>query len=233
MKTNVIVESTKDRNLYGVIIRQSTSDCMLSLTDLQEAYTRARVLNNWADRGKYQDIINQKENAERIYYLLKKQNFINSDFSEFMKMVETDGMVKILKDCKAYKTTGRGDNKQTSCNPYIWMLVAMELNPELYAEVIMWASDTLILNRIEAGNFYKELSAALYSLEENKAYVDFKRLAETLNVKIFGKHESNIRNRGSKDELERLYILEANIAYAINKGYLKTQEEVMKAITEY
>lgn len=233
MKTNVIMESTKDRNLYGVIIRQNTSDCMLSLTDLQEAYTRARVINNWADRGKYQDIINQKENAERIYYLLKKQNFINSDFSEFMKSVETNGMVKILKDCKVYKTTGRGDNKQTACNPYIWMLVAMELSPELYAEVVMWATDTLILNRIEAGNFYKELSAALYALEENKSEVNFKKLAEALNIKVFGKHEFGIRNKGSKEELEKLYILEANIAYAINKGYLKTQDDVIKAITEY
>lgn len=233
MKTNVIMESTKDRNLYGVIIRQSTSDYMLSLTDLQEAYTRARVINDWSDRGKYQDIINQKENAERIYFLLKKQELINSEFSEFMEDVETIGMVKILKNCKAYKTTGRGDNKQTSCNPYVWMLVAMELSPALYAEVVMWASDTLILNRIEAGNFYKELSAAIYKLQNATEKIDYKKLAEALNKKIFGKHEAGIRNKGSKEELEKLYILEANMAFGINKGFYKTQDEVLKAINEY
>ena len=45
MKTNVTMQSEKDRELFGVIIRQNTKDSMLSLTDLQEAYTRARILN--------------------------------------------------------------------------------------------------------------------------------------------------------------------------------------------
>ncbi len=113
------------------------------------------------------------------------------------------------------------------------MLVALELNPMLYAKVIMWATDKLILNRIEAGNFYKELAAAIYRLQTPSEKIDYKKLAEALNIKIFGKHEAGIRNKGSKEELEKLYILEANIAFAINKGFLKTQDEVIKAIIEY
>ena len=34
MKTNVTMQSEKDRELFGVIIRQNTKDSMLSLTDL-------------------------------------------------------------------------------------------------------------------------------------------------------------------------------------------------------
>ena len=46
-------------------------------------------------------------------------------------------------------------NRSTWCNPYLWVLVAMEMNPELYAKVVVWLTDKLIINRIEAGNFYK------------------------------------------------------------------------------
>lgn len=229
MKTNIVMESMKDRELFGVIIRQETKTGMLSLTDLQEAYTHARVLNGWSDK-QITDILNQKENSERIYYLLREQKLIKTDFSVFMEQVENSSIIKVLKEVEAYKTSGRGENKRTSCNPYIWVLVAMELNPMLYAKVVTWLTDTLILNRIEAGNFYKELSAALYKLPEQ---INYSKLAEALNVKIFGKHEVGIRNKGSKEELEKLYILEANMAYAINKGFLKTQDEVIKAIVEY
>ncbi|MCQ2086529.1 MAG: hypothetical protein MJZ37_00435 [Bacilli bacterium] len=230
MKTNVIMESVKDRELFGVIIHQNTKDSMLSLTDLQEAYTHARVLNGWKTKGEIQHIINGQENAERIYYVLFEQKLINCEYSQFMDMVKKNGMVKVLKEFGVYRTTGRGENKKSVCNPYIWVLVAMELNPMMYAKVVTWLTDTLILNRIEAGNFYKELSSALYKLPEK---IDYPKLAETLNIKVFGKHELGIRNKGSKEELEKLYILEANIAFAINKGYLKTQNDVIKAISEY
>ena len=112
MKTNVTMQSEKDRELFGVIIRQNTKDSMLSLTDLQEAYTRARILNGWSNKAHITDIINQKENAERIYYVLFEQRFINTDFSDFMEKVDSVGMVKVLKELGVYRTTGRGENKQ-------------------------------------------------------------------------------------------------------------------------
>lgn len=231
MKTNVIMESTKDRELFGVIIHQNTKDSMLSLTDLKEAYAHARVLNGWKDKD-ISRILEFEDNVERIFYILKEQSVLSdkTHLTEFYEEVKQNGITKVLKELGVYKVTGRGENKKTVCNPYIWVLVAMELNPMMYAKVVTWLTDTLILNRIEAGNFYKELSSALYKFDEQ---INYPKLAEALNVKIFGKHEYGIRNKGSKEELEKLYILEANIAYAINKGYLKTQDEVIKAIVEY
>ena len=46
MKTNVTMISEKDRNLFGVTIRQETQNGFLCLTDLQEAYVHTRVENN-------------------------------------------------------------------------------------------------------------------------------------------------------------------------------------------
>lgn len=230
MKTNITMISESDRNLYGVTIRQNTKDCMLNLSDLQDAYTIARIQNKWSDKGKIQDIISQKENSERIYYILKEQEIINSDFSEFMEDVEKDGVVKYLKNKGVYKTTGRGENRTVFCDPYIWVLVAMELNPQIYAKVVMWLTDKLILNRIEAGNLQLSLSQAL---SRHIPQPDYSSVAIECNKRIFGKHESKIRNTRSQDELKELSRLEDNIAFGITKGFYKTNEEVLEAIKTY
>ena len=229
MLTNVTMQSEKDRELFGVVIRQDTKDSMLSLTDLQEAFTRARIMNGWRSKGEIQHIINGQENAERIYYVLFEQKFINCEYSQFMEMVQEKGMVKVLKEFGVYRTTGRGENKQSVCNPYIWVLVAMELNPMLYAKVVTWLTDRLILNRIEAGNFYKSLSGALYKIPQP----NYPEIAKALNTKVFGKHETGIRNKGSQKQLSELARVEDNIAYCINKGFYKTNEDVLKAINEF
>lgn len=227
MVTNVTMRSQESRELYGVVIRQETKNSFLSLTDLQEAYTHARVLNGWKEKGKVQDIISQKENVERIYYLLKEQKIINSDFSEFMGKVKQLGITKTLKEVNCYKTTGRGENKQTLCNPYIWVLVAMELNPQLYAKVVMWLTDKLITNRIEACDLNKDLRSEM----ANKIPApNYPLINKTLNVKIFGHHETGMRNLASEEELRNLYRLEENIAFCIKQGFYKTNDEVVKGI---
>ena len=49
MKTNVTMVS-KDRELFGVIIKQDTKTSFMSLTDLQEAYTKKRVEMGWNEK---------------------------------------------------------------------------------------------------------------------------------------------------------------------------------------
>jgi hypothetical protein len=225
MKTNIIMKSEKDRELFGVVIKQETKTGFMSLTDLQEAYTHARVLNGWRDK-RIDHIIKQVENSERIYYLLKEQGLVNVSIDTFTEMVEKDGLIKVLKKAGVYKTTGRGENKTVMCNPYIWVLVAMELNPQLYAKVVTWLTDKLILNRIEAGNMCKALNSALYKIKNT----DFSKIAIELNKKVFGKHEAGIRNTRSKEELEKLYRLEDRLAFAIERGYIKSTDEIIKAI---
>jgi hypothetical protein len=170
--------------------------------------------------------LGQKENAERVFYLLKEREIINSDFNEFTNIIENIGLLKYLKKIEVYKTTGRGANKTTWCDPYIWVLVALELNPLIYSKVICFLTDKLILNRIEAGNFYKGLSRAITKFQD----VDYKKLARALNYKIFGRHETGIRNNATKEELEKLYQLEANVAFAIDMEFTKSMEEVIQLI---
>ncbi len=230
MITNVTMLSDSDRNLFGVTIRQQTNGEMLSLTDLKEAYAHARVINGWKDKD-ISNILNYEENADRIFYILREQKFVSdkTTLTWFYEELKEKGMTKLLKELGAYKTTGRGDKKMVVCNPYIWMLVAMELNPMLYAKVVTWVTDKLILNRIEAGDFYNELSSALYKLPDT----NYPELGKSLNIKIFGKHELGLRNKGSEKELENLKKLEYGLAFGINQGWIKSMAQVQKTIDEF
>ena len=224
MKTNIILNSP-DRNLFDVNIRQETKTGFLNLSDLQEAYTRARVLNGWNDK-RVDHIISYTENIERIFYLLKERKLINVSLHTFIENAEKQTFLKYLKQLGVYKTTGARHTKTTWCDPYIWVLIAMELNPLLYARVVMWLGDKLILNRIEAGNFYKGLSKAVAKFEN----VDYVKLAKALNHKIFGRHEHGIRNLATKEELQKMYELESNVAFACDMGYIKNFDGCVDAI---
>lgn len=228
MKTNVTMVSKGNRELFGVVIRQNTKDSMLSLSDLQEAYTRARITNGWKQKGEIQHIINEKENADRIYYILKEQAVINCEYTQFITDVEKNGIVKVLKAYGVYKTTGRGETKATYCNPYIWVLIAMELNPQLYAKVVTWLTDKLICNRIDACDLNNSLRSVISRKIENPDYAAINR---ALNTKIFGHHETGMRNLASEDELKRLNSLQENIAFCIERGFLKSNEDIVREIS--
>lgn len=228
METNVTMKSQESRELYGVVIRQETKNSFLSLSDLQEAYVYARVQNKWRDK-RVSDILNYEENTERIFYLLQEQNLLGdkNELSRFYEEVKEKGMAKVLKELGVYKTTGRGDNKQSMCNPYIWVLVAMELNPRLYAKVVMWLTDKLITKRIEACDLNKELRNAMSKYITSPDYALVNR---ALNIKVFGYHETGMRNLASTEKLHTLYLLEENVAFCIKQGFYKSNEDIIAGI---
>lgn len=223
MKTNVVMRST-DRKLFGVTVRQETKTGFLNLSDLQNAYEIARGIHGWKDK-QYQDVINQKENSERVFYILEEQGLVNTDFSVFTEQVEKQGVIRYLKSINAYKTSGLAKSRTVWCNPYIWTLIAMELNPKLYAKVMTWLTDSLILNRIEAGDFYKGFSRSIA-----KFGPDYVRVAKALNYIVFNNHAPGIRNTGTKQQLTELADLEKNLAFSVDMGDIKTNEDLIKRL---
>jgi hypothetical protein len=219
MKTNIILES-QSRNLFGQIVRQQTKEGMLNLSDLQEAYTIARVKNGWVEKNISRIMENDKET---LFYLLEKQGIINIPMCSFIESINNQGFAKYMKTLGVYKTTGARNTKTVWVNPYIWVMVAMELNPIFKAEVIGWLTDSLIINRIEAGNFYKELSRAMSKFKD----VNYVQVAKALNYCIFGKHETGLRNLATKEELKELERLESRLAFAIDMDYIKTFDELI------
>lgn len=229
MKTNVVMKSA-DRNLFGTIIKQNTRDGQsLSVSDLQRAYNAARFQYGWSDR-RISDIMKYREFQERCYHLLNERGIIKTTIHAFMEMVENEGIVKVLKGLKVWKTGGRGENKSTYCDPYIWVLLAMELNPLIYAKVVIWLTDNLIFNRILAGTEWIPMNRAISSVVPEPNYPTYARL---INVKVFGKHEKGIRDTATQEQLFAISDIEKFIISSIEIGIITNEAQLIKVIERY
>jgi hypothetical protein len=224
MKTNITLIS-QSRDLFGITVRQETKTGFLNLSDLQDAYDNAKAVHGWSEK-RVNEIISYSDNKERIFYILERQGFIKTSLNVFIEQVKEKGITKVLKSIGAYKTTGARTTKSVVCNPYIWVLIAMEMNPMLYAEVVTWLTDRLIINRIEAGDMYKDLSKAVAKFPNT----DYSNLAKAINYIVFGRHEAGIRNTGTEEQLKELRTIESNLAFSIDAGFIKSFPELMNHI---
>jgi len=227
MKSNVIMKSESDRNLFGMTIRQETKTGFLNLSDLQACFEKIRIEKKWTNKH-VPELISRDENVERIFYILEKQNLITVDLSTFIESVKNKGIATVLKTLNAYKTTGARHTKTTFVNPYIWALIALELSPEFYANAIMWLTDKLILNRIEAGNFYVKLTDNIKKW--NLDGYQYASLAKALNFIVYNRHEPGIRDKSGQKQLKELYELESKMAFAIEMGYITSFDMLLSEL---
>lgn len=213
--------------MFGVKIRQETKTHFMNLSDLQSAYNTAREINGWSSRT-IDDVLASKQNHERIFYLLSENSlrdndeFIKPGILGFMERVKKEGISKVLKGFEVYQTRGRGENKSVYCDPYLWVLVAMEMNPMIYAKVVTWLTDSLIMHRIDSGDMYKDLSKSASRFID----VDYKVLAKAMNHIVFGRHENEIRNTGTEQQLRELHKLESNLCFLIDTGLINSFAEL-------
>lgn len=226
MKQNVVLSSS-DRELFGITIRQNTKDSFLSVTDLQKAYEKARWVYGWSERG-VNTIMQTIDFKERLYHLLNERDMIKVSIPTFMDMIEKEGITKLLKGLSIYKTTGRGSNKTVMSDPYIWVLLAMELNPMLYAKVIIWLTDSLIFDRIEAGSEYLPMNSKIKEIV-NKP--DYPKYAKLINIKVFGEHKTGMRNLASAKELKKIADIEKTIITAIDNKWIKNENDLLKFLS--
>jgi hypothetical protein len=228
MITNVTLES-KDREIFGIKVRQETKNGFMSLTDLQQAYEKARWIHKWSERSVY-SVINALGTQEKIYHLLKERNIIDIELSGFLELIENNGLINVLKKLQVWKTTGRGDNRNVICDSYIWTLLAMELNPMLYAKVVIWLTDSLIFDRIEAGDKFKPMNAAISRILPKPDYPTY---AREINIRVFGYHESQMRNLAGSKQLKLISEIENTVKKAIDHGWIKTEQDILKLIRTY
>jgi len=228
MITNVTLES-KDREVFGITVRQETKNGFMSVTDLQQAYEKARWVNGWSERSIH-SVLQTSGTQEKVYHILKERNFINLRFLQFTELVENEGLITVMKKLGVWKTTGRGENRTVMCDKYIWTLLAMELNPMLYAKVIIWLTDTLIFDRMDAGDKFKPMNGAINRILEKP---DYPKYAREINTRVFGEHKTGMRNLASAKELRLVSEIENTVTKAIEHGWVKTEEDILKLIRTY
>ena len=220
---------SSDRNLFGIVIKQETKTGFLSVTELQKAYEAARWQYGWSDR-KIHDIMQTDTFKERVFYLLDNVGVIKTSLSGFIEMVDNEGIAKVLKGLGVYKTTGARNTKTTFTNPYIWILLAMELNPMIYAKVIVWLTDSLIFDRIEAGDEFKPMNNSIKKIVANP---DYKTYSIAINEKVFGRHLTGMRNLATASELRSITKIEQFISQGINIGMIKTNDQIIYSIKNF
>lgn len=218
-----------DRELFGVKIRQSTKDSFLSVSDLQKAYEIARWQYGWSERS-INWIMQTQDFKERVFYLLENQGIIKVGINSFIEMVEKEGIAKVLKGLGVYKTTGARTTKQVLANPYIWVLLAMELNPMIYAKVVIFLTDSLVFDRIEAGAEYLPMNASIKSIVANPNYPE---IAKQINIKVFGHHQTGMRQLASAKELRKITDIEKYIIKIIEQGFVKNESDILNAIKNF
>ena len=228
METNIVL-SSKDRELFGITIRQETKTGFLSISDLQKSYDVARWQHGWTDR-KISDVMQTTVFKDSVFYLLEKQGVIKANRMGFMEQVENEGIAKVLKGLGVYKTTGARDTKSTYANMYIWLLIALELNPIVKSNVVIWVGDSLVFDRIEAGDEFRPMNAAINTIVPNP---DYRKYATAINVKVFGTHITGMRNLASAKELKNITKIEQYISQGINMGMIKDEKQVMYAIEKF
>lgn len=154
----------------------------------------------------------------------------NSSTEEFIKALVSE---EELKERNSVLIQSRGKNGGTWMHPLLFIDFAMWLNPTFKVKVLKFVYDEMIKFRNLSGDAYPTMCKAVKSiLPEDIFREKVKDLARSLNIIVYGKHESEIRNKiADETKLRELYELEMNIAQWINIGIVKNYHQLKSALT--
>jgi len=200
MKTNVIMK----RQMGDFDVFQRTKDGMFNATGL---------INQWNGiKG------NTKRDLSKFWESKKVK--------EFIEVLEHDLWNNDLHTPKmpyVKSKASRGLNAGTWMHPFLFIKLAMWINPKFELEVIKFVYDQLLEFRDMAGDLYKDLTKAVAKFHN----VNYSQLAKGLNYIVFGRHESGIRQTAPKDELTAMNDLQKKLAFAIEMDYIRNFEELI------
>ena len=114
-------------------------------------------------------------------------------------------------------------------HPILFIKFAMWLNPRFEVQVIKFVYDQMIQYRNDAGDAYRELSAAVMKIVP-RDYMPkaMRKIGEALNWIIFNQHEKMLRNKHGNEEAQReLFQLEKKVADLINEGFIQSFDSLI------
>ena len=230
MKTSVCLDSSS-RELLGKNIPVMSKDGFVCITDVMEVLNDKRKMLGLSPK-RIEDVLRTKTFQERLPALIKELNsnvISDSDFSALKNSSEGIGSINDLRKFNMAYRRGSRECKKWFINPYIFVMIALELDPEIYAKVIVWLTDGLIQDRNLAGEAYIRLSKAVSGLVDDPAEFKDKiqRVAKGINYVVFNEHEDNRRNRASHNEMIEIVSLENSITSLIEDGFVKSFDEVI------
>lgn len=205
------------RQLGDYKIQQRTCDGFYNVSGFLDQWN-ANPSNGRRDMSKFLEMTTTKEFLDALTQELLEVG----GFPQISGKVDSQ-LIKIK--TVRNKKVGR-PRKEYWVNPYVFTKIMMWVNPRFEARVVIWVTDGLIPNRHKAGDNYKLLSASASRFID----VDYPQIAKGLNYVVFGKHENGIRNVATEEQLADLRSVEEKIAFLIDMGYVKSQDELMEAL---
>lgn len=181
-------------------------------------------------------------NATSLLKQWNEKTGMKKEVTKFLDLESTTELVKVImcrenlhtQDSTYVKSrASRGDNAGTWMHPVLFIDFAMWINPTFKYDVIKFVYDEMIKFRNLSGDAYPTMCKAVKSiLPEDIFREKVKDLARSLNIIVYGKHESEMRNKfADESKLRELYELEMNIAQWIEIGMVKNYQQLKSALT--
>lgn len=157
---------------------------------------------------------------------------MQKEVSKFFELDQTKSFIEVLQSEENLHTqestyvkskASRGENAGTWMHPILFIKFAMWINPRFEYFVIRFIYDQLIEFRHSAGDNYRGLTSAVSRFES----VNYSQIAKGLNYIVFGKHEEDLRQHATSDQLKQLTELQKQLAFAVDMGYIRSFPELI------
>ena len=201
------------RQMGTFIVTQRSKDGFFNATELLKQWNSPSNLN-----------------TQNFGYLKNKDLddfFSNKNTKEFIEALQVEENLNTPK--LVYLKTRGKYNGGTWMHPILFIKFAMWLNPRFEVQVIKFVYDQMIQYRNDAGDAYRELSAAVMKIVP-RDYMPkaMRKIGEALNWIIFNQHEKMLRNKHGNEEAQRdLFQLEKKVADLINEGFIRSFDSLI------
>lgn len=176
MKTEQIME----RDLNGVIVRQSTKTSFFNANDLMALYEKSG-----GSEKRISSFLEMKQTREYMGAIIQDyQNNVKSGELEFSPIYSK-----------------RGKYGGTWMHPYLFIDFAMWLSPEFKLTCVKWIYDKLIEVRIDSGDTFKDVNRALLDKAVRVRWDMYSNEARMINKLAFGRSDGGQRNHATEEQL--------------------------------
>ena len=210
MKTNQIIK----RPMGVFEVEQRTKDGMFNATALMKLWN----LTNPDEKRDLDNFWKSTNLTELMSEIAENElGFTSVDFTELKNALSVTS--------KARADRGGG----TWMNPVLFLKFAMYLSPRFEYHVLKFVSDQMIQFRKDAGDAYKDLSAAVATLVSKEFMpAAISRVSRGVNCIVFGEHQTGVRNEKGTEELQReLFELERKLTELITDRFITTYDELI------
>lgn len=220
-----------DRELLGKTVSVMSKDGFICITEAMDALNEKRLSLGLKLR-RIDDILQTTSFRERLSSLVRELNINNPAADRNASFAEAVLDIKNMTDLKDYGMAyrkGKGKGQRWFVNPYVFVMIALELDPEIYAKVIIWLTDGLIEDRNLAGEAYIRMCKSVSKLVRDKSEVSDKirRVAKAVNYVVFNEHSDNRRNFASKSEMSEIVAIENVVTGIIDGGFVVSYDDLI------